>query len=353
MSKEIEYNVDSGYQKLSVDERIIKQYPDLVKRDDSDTTRCICIICETEKVKGANQAWYGIETHFTRETHKKAQISYNKKLLAQKEKEGNVEDMNKIVMNPPEVRDIGPDKIIDLHFAFCKFLLENKLPFTSAEPLLLFIQNLSGRYSKAEILQYHTTSYLMKKTAKSITKHIKELNMGSLRSSPFSLSFDESSDIHGDTYMAISAKMFEEPDSKLPVNRLLCVLPITNTSTGEKIAEMLEENILNEDSIRSNFMGCCTDQASNLIGENKGAVNRLAKKYDHILNTNDFSHIFNLVFKKALKAIPEKVKKTVNKICSHFSYSTQRQSALYEIQKENDFKQLKIIRYSPTRWLGM
>jgi hypothetical protein len=60
---------------------------------------------------------------------------------------------------------------------------------------------------------------------------------------------DESSDIYWKSYLAICATYFEDGNFQKPVTKLISILPITTSSTGEVLFKKIEEGILSDAEI--------------------------------------------------------------------------------------------------------
>ena len=98
-------------------------------------------------------------------------------------------------------------------------------------------------------------------------------------------------------------------------------------------------------------MGISTDGGPNLAGSVNGVQGRLSLEYPYMVFMRDFSHIYNNIFQKALKAFPENIVKIITQICSHFEYSNQRDVLFKDIQIQGGTSPLGMIFFVPTRWL--
>jgi hypothetical protein len=80
-------------------------------------------------------------------------------------------------------------------------------------------------------------------------------------------------------------------------------------------------------------MGICSNEAGNMIGPEQGVCYRLQQRFPHIIVVKHFCHLFNNVFKKAIKAFPDKILSLIKDICNRFSDSHQRAHCLQELTK--------------------
>jgi len=57
----------------------------------------------------------------------------------------------------------------------------------------------------------------------------------------------------GGAYLSVCARFLEEPNSDQPSTKLVSILPITTSLTGETLFDSVILNILNEPSLQRNF----------------------------------------------------------------------------------------------------
>ena len=162
-----------------------------------------------------------------------------------------------------------------LDYDYSRFLLQERLPFTLGPKLAGFTQELLNTYSKDILQQYSTSRYKMTRVAQSISSFLKAEIFSYLQTSPFSLSVDTSSDINGQSFLAVCAKFLEPGNMEKPTTKLISILPIGESSTGESLMELMMNHILAEESIQKNFMGIVSDDGPNMTG----------KKPRHLLST--------------------------------------------------------------------
>ena len=343
--------------KKPIDQRLLDIYGDIIERHPKDTSKWRCIICHTQGAKNDSGLWNNCVTHFSRASHKKCEALAK---LQKEETEEKVEEDPSLgqrkdlgMYNTSKVsHSLSVEQKVDLDFIFSKFILDCKLPFRISQPLLKFVQTLSSRFPAEIIEQYQIPLNMVKKTSLSICSTLKLDLFDQLRKTPFSLSVDESSDAYGNSYLAICAKYLDDFNDSMNT-KLLSIIPISTSSEGKTIYKKLKDKVLFDECLGINFMGVCTDEGSNMVGRYKGIGARLKEDYPHIVNMADPSHLYNTVFKKALKSIPKNVLDMINDITSHFSQSTQRTSLLNEIQVEKKLRILKVCDFGKTRWLSL
>ena len=242
----------------------------------------------------------------------------------------------------------------DLLIRYTEFILENRLPFALIEPLIDFTKEIVSHYDIDCIKKAKMSRTTLQKITKDcIAKDLKSELFAKLSTSPFSLSLDETTDLYGASYLAVFAKFLEKNNYKEPVTRLITIIPIEDSSTGEVIYKKIKREVLISEQIRQNLLGIVTDEGGNMAGKYKGISSRLKDDYKYILATKDFSHLYNTVYKWAKKAFPKPVRHIIKSIASHFSHSTQKKAKFFEKQKEMELEPLAILHFIKTRWLSL
>ncbi|RYE38326.1 MAG: hypothetical protein EOP48_27265, partial [Sphingobacteriales bacterium] len=349
-------NEKASNDKTSLEERLIAKYPKIMSRDPKRQGRFLCLPCEKSESKFSSGLWNNCEPHILR-SQQHAIITKKLGLTIEGDEiepsNNNSQDAPKITeANQTNHESQSPFIHEELDFMLTKFVLEYRLPFSMAKPLNDLIKFISTNYSLACISEHSTSRETITNITKVIGKTLKSDLLQDLRSSPFSLSVDSSSDIHGNTFFAICARFLDD-DHDRPLVKLLQIIPITVSSTGETLFTKIQEGILKEKEINQNFMGIASDDGKNMTGSNLGLAKRLKDQYTHIANVKDISHAWNNILKKGLKAIPSYLMDIITGISSHFHSSTHRCSVLRLILIEKKIKPLEILHIVKTRWLTL
>jgi len=129
--------------------------------------------------------------------------------------------------------DIDKETNFHLAFAYTQFILENRLPFSLIKPLINLISFLVEQYPPNFLEDFSISRQTITKNAHSLAVHLKENLYGLLRTSPFSLSIDCSSDVYGISYLVICAKFQDQTNPEHLATKLITTIPITTSSTGE------------------------------------------------------------------------------------------------------------------------
>jgi len=76
------------------------------------------------------------------------------------------------------------------------------------------------------------------------------------------------------------------------------------------------------------------DESRSISGLGKGMAGRLIKDHNYIVRVNDWAHKPNLIIKAALGAFHSRITEIVQKISSHFNFSSVRRAKFAKVQIE-------------------
>ena len=221
-------------------------------------------MCDDNGSKFSTRLWNNCEGHVF-QIRADAKIASKLGLTLEGEKvEGskrNLQDEaqpNDLSEDDPEIQNPYIDHELD--FVFTKFILENRLPFRIAQPLNNLINQITSHYSLSSIQNHSTSREIITDVTKAIAETLK-IDVFKELKSPFPLSVDSSSDIHGNTFLTICARFLAEDNPETSVVKLLQVLLLIVSSTGEVLFDKIDQSILIDEDIKNNFMGLATDNA--------------------------------------------------------------------------------------------
>ena len=255
---------------------------------------------------------------------------------------------NKSQMRPSELK---------LKLEVLRFIVSNNLPFSLGSRCLDFLKVILNKYTPAVINNTKINNSLAT-IAQQIGTSIQEEIFSQIEKSPFSISVDEASDKFGREYLALCVRYYQSEDLFEPTTSFLGLLELGTSYTGETLYNLVTDFVFNRDNgdqIKANFMGICSDHASNMIsGGSKGLSERLRKDFPHIFVIHDYPHALNLIIKEALSKFPQPVLDSVREICTHFSNSPQRKAKFREVQKTlGNQSTLETLRYVEHRWFSL
>ena len=243
-----------------------------------------------------------------------------------------------------------------------QFMAKINVPFKSGPDILDLIKDIVANYDRETILNTNLSDTSIKTIVHNcIGATLKEEVMADLIENPFSLMLDDTSDIYGGKYVGLIVR-YTRMNSDLPVTKMLGIIKIKTSSTGETHYKLLKEEVFNgvlnyDHLLEKNLVGLCTDNAPNMISSDQAALaNRLKNDYPHIVVVRDLCHLYDLICEEALKEFPLYVINFIKKVCSYFRGSAQRKACLSEIQLSAGVlakNVIKIKKYVDTRWLSL
>jgi len=342
----------------SYQEDVVKEDPyletNITQSMKGDPKRFYCKICGNLNEKIFKEPyWDYITDHISSAHH----------ILLCKDEEGRLKAIEflkgrskkrKVIKNKTDKDRIQRELRMDI----VGFILQNAMPYRFVDELISFCKYLSSKYDKYDI----DNLSLSKTTATKISREciaasLKHSIINDLKATPYSLSVDESSDVFGDSYLALTAKYLKNNSFQ---TKLVAVIELQEDKTGLALYELVKKELFsNEDAdvLMNNCMGICSDQGSNIHStKEKGLCNRLRKDIPHLYLAFDFSHKYNLIAKVASKEFPDDRIKMIKNIAKHFSYSSQRLCLLKLCQTRKGVSQNNVkgmIRYVDTRWFSI
>jgi len=343
--------------KKTLKEQILDEYEGIIGKHETNDNKFVCIVCQGQNSPFYTGFWHNCKDHINSKTHKKVIQKLTSEVSdsdpSKEQEDSIIENLaNEIERNAELPKVLSLDLKGELDMAYTKFLLQYRLPFSIAGPLNTFFQQIASNYSNDVIQTYTVNRNTITHAASTICETLKNNIFQELRATPFSLSLDASSDSNGNSFLAVCIRLIEKGFDR-PTTKLISILPITTSSTGQTIFDMLTNTVLINEEIKQNCMGIVTDEGSNMTGIEKGVSSRLKEVCNHVVDMKDICHLLNNIFKKALEAIPKEIIDIIKNICSHFHRSTQKNALLRQILIEKNIKPLEILYQSKTRWLSM
>jgi len=352
--------------KKNLEEQLLEEYPEIVERDPNNSKKYRCKPCFEQNSKFCTGDWYNFGSHLLTSSHQsncaKAEPLYqenedNDEEAFQEEEENlvslNISDQV-LAKKPYSPQDTLTSELeLYLDSEFTNFILQRRLPFSVITHLVSFVKTIANSCKPSLLDQYNCSRKKVVKIINQAADNLKSEIFDQLRSSPFSISIDESSDLYGHSYLAVCVRLLEDANYSKLTSKLISIIPVTDSSEGETLYDKLKKEILIDAHIERNLMGIVTDEGPNMAGKYSGVSARLCKDYPYAINALDLSHLYHTIFKKSLKGFPDKVLDIINGISKHFAYSTQRKALLKKMQISRGSQQLGVLHYVETRWLSM
>ena len=377
---------------------------------DKDGRKFSCLPCQKKLNKESHIYFEGLSRHLSSFSHKKTAtndkektelalaIKYltekeeidtkNNELQMKKKDRGSLMEVEKVPENQGEMEkdtssaeeiqendeefkneDIGKkqknrnkplpknNELLNFRFQVTEFLINNNLSFNLTENFAFFLRKLLGEYSVNSLQSFTVNRNHISEIAKfGISPSLKEEYLKILETTPYSVSLDESGSKGNTQYLAISARFLPSIEATQTVTKLLGLLEMKTSASGETLYQMLTDFLFSNDhegKRRKNLMGVSTDGASNMISlKDAGLTNRLRNDIPHVIVTINFCHALNLVLKACIKQFPKEYRKFMEDVAKTFSKSPQKVQKLKEIicHSHKEEKVLSIIKYVKTRW---
>jgi hypothetical protein len=158
---------------------------------------------------------------------------------------------------------------------FTTFLMEHSIPFSVADHATKLFHKIfpDSAIAKKYACSRTKTSKLVEILGTDTNKHICD----TLKSSPFSLATDGSTDYDDVKLYPIVVRLFDESCGRV-VSVLVSIKECNKSSTGENIFNLMKEEIEKNDIPWSNLVSFATDNASVMVGRHKGVAAFLLKK---------------------------------------------------------------------------
>jgi hypothetical protein len=226
------------------------------------------------------------------------------------------------------------------------FLELMKLLCSKDEGLRIHLEK-SARNRKyiSKTSQNKIISLLAAQVARHITDEIKE-------ASYYSLMFDECTDVSTTEQMAVVVRYVS---NELVVNeKFLTIIKCDNGTTGQAIADKIEEVIEKFQLDPEGFTAATTDGAGNMSGSLRGAAALLKNKHPGLTHVHCYSHVLNLAVVHACKLQPvQNMMDCIKCIHYFFDLSAKRTDALQSIitSKAPETRRQKIKDVCRTRWI--
>jgi hypothetical protein len=121
------------------------------------------------------------------------------------------------------------------------------------------VKDVYSQFSQDQLQQFYTSRRTIVKVANAMCDSLKTETFCKLRKSLFSLALDESSDIYGNSYLAVSARILELNNLDKTSTKLISIIPMQDSSTGAVLYDKVKSSILLDAEIERNLMGIVTD----------------------------------------------------------------------------------------------
>ncbi|XP_054740561.1 uncharacterized protein LOC129246064 isoform X1 [Anastrepha obliqua] len=183
--------------------------------------------------------------------------------------------------------------------------------------------------------------------------YFKNRLLSDIGSNPYSLIIDESTDISVKKYLGIVIRYYSAT-SKSIVNTFL-TLSVIEDCTAKGLVDSILKTLSEFGLDIKNLRGLGTDNASVMVGRNRGVISLLKQHQPNIVLVPCVCHSIQLAVSSASKLLPNKIEFLISETYNWFSKSASRQnsySMLYAAINDG-LEPLQMVRACSTRWLSI
>lgn len=174
-----------------------------------------------------------------------------------------------------------------------------------------------------------------------------------MKASKFSILIDESTQLQGDKYLHILARMFDS--SKEAVVTYFYKAIVVNQATAENIASAINASFDADDIPWKNVIQIMSDSPNVMRGSKSGVLARIKQQYaSHLLDIGGCSlhHVHNAV-SYATSKLGDEIEEFAIDVFAFFKYRSGLWEEYSGLQVLMDIPEHHLLRFVSTRWLVM
>lgn len=242
------------------------------------------------------------------------------------------------------------NQTIRAELLFSNFIIEHNIPLAAADHVSKLL--LAMFPNSPEVKKYACgrtkTNYLVKEIAGQFSGKIIDI----LKNNLFSIATDGSNDITENQMYPLVVTYFDGVSKKIRCN-LLSLPVLTVDSTGENIAELINEEFSSHNIPWENCLSLSCDNANVMLGKKRGVIAHLKEKNPHLIAFGCLCHLLNLAAQKGAKTLPISFDEILIDIYYYFHRSVKRNLKYKTFQQMFGSDENKILKHCVTRWLSL
>ncbi|XP_077422813.1 uncharacterized protein LOC144052536 [Vanacampus margaritifer] len=173
-----------------------------------------------------------------------------------------------------------------------------------------------------------------------------------IKSSPFSMSTDGSTDYDDVKLYPICVRYFDNQTGKV-LSVLLSLRECNTASTGENIFKIIEKEMNSNNIPWDNLVCFAADNAAVMLGSKKGVASFITEKSPSAYIAGCSCHLIHLAVQRGAKQLPVKLDDLLVDVFYYLEKSSKRKQALRQFQEEEGLPKAKILKHVSTRWLSL
>lgn len=184
-----------------------------------------------------------------------------------------------------------------------------------------------------------------------LAKTDKELLAEILKTVPFSVLVDESTDVAVDKNMCVVCKFIHPTNGSLQTRLLELIQLDAKDCSAAKLYEAFKACLKKYDIPITNVVGLGCDNANVMVGVNDSFSSRLLADCPWLVRIACLCHSAALAASYACKQLPSTLEKLLHDLANYVSASAKRNAEFLEFQEFFIQERLRLLKPAKTRWL--
>ena len=238
---------------------------------------------------------------------------------------------------------------ISAELLFSRFIVEHNLPLAVSDHATKLFRQMFPDSQIAKSFQCGRTKMtaLVQMQADSKAKGIAK----DVASNPFTLATDGSND-KSDKFYPIILRYI---DSAGDICESLLDVPTVDepSCTGENIFNLMNAKLRANGLQWENCLALGADNANVMAGDKNGVIGRIHRVSPNTYFAGCPCHLIAIAAKNAAKTLPMDISERLVDIYYFLKHSAKRQGELSDIKHDHGVRDLRVLKYCPTRWLSL
>ena len=242
--------------------------------------------------------------------------------------------------------------VIRAEVLWTQFVIEKNLPLSVSDDFGSLLKQMCKDSEIAKKFSCARTK--TRAIAGCLSNAVRQELVAKMKSFPFSIGTDGSSDIKSKLYPIVVTSNDEV--SQEICTDLLSIPELNDASTGANITALLLEELKRHNIPIKNCVGFMSDNAAVMTGKENGVSTILKKGGDgnpNMISLGCGCHLLNLAVKKGLSALPVDIDEILTDVYYFFHHSDKKNLEFDRVQLLYNDETKKLLKHCPTRWLSI